>query len=308
MRSSVFVFFVLMNSLLIGGCENMSSLNPEKNKKEESSTSSVTPVQEYIGQGFTMTQGDRTADEVATYPQEIEAAAKAYMKERYQFDVVVNNIVPARDGALVIVESIEQPYFRTSVIVDVDNIGEEGVIGAESVFSSEGFVEAAIMSGLYQMAYEEEFQVLDDFIIKIIQEYPVVGMTEEALDKTGSAGYQTPYYFISTVSSFFPEIYEAYMNNRQMSSEELRVMFDAAGFTPEEGKVRININLFMEEENAKPDKQIADEIIANFKQLEGVPKGTYAIFLNGNLILDRRGIGVDDTEGTTLSKDDICKY
>nr|WP_254259878.1 DUF1672 family protein [Listeria fleischmannii] len=87
------------------------------------------------------------------------------MKDTYKTNVKVNNVVPARDAAVVMVEAEEPIEFHTSVIVGLDMQKKE-LDPLPNVWSEEGKVESGIISGLYVKAYEEEFKRLDVFTKK----------------------------------------------------------------------------------------------------------------------------------------------
>ncbi|MBC1752703.1 DUF1672 family protein, partial [Listeria seeligeri] len=131
--------------LLLSGCFNLNE-KTEQEKAQEGTT----PVQDYVGQGYSFVDGDKSAERVKKHEEEIKQEAINYMKTKYKTDVKVNNVVPARNGAVVIVESEAPIQFTTSVIVKfLLNKKDEIGIGT----SNEGEVEQAIVGGLYAKAY-----------------------------------------------------------------------------------------------------------------------------------------------------------
>ncbi|WP_369823190.1 DUF1672 family protein [Listeria sp. ILCC792] len=208
MRKIVSVLLILLVTL--SGCS-------ETNEKKEAE--STTPVQDYVGQGFIFVDGDKSKDIVEKNEAEISRRAIKYMKETYKTDVKVNNVVPARSAAVVMVEAEEPIQFHTSVIVGLD-MAKKALDPKEAnvVRSEEGEVEKAIVSGLYAKAYSSELQNLDKFIQKMSEEHGLYGQKEEAIDKTASSGYQTAHYFISLSALEFPEVYKEYLMNQDVSN------------------------------------------------------------------------------------------
>src|SRR5699024_9112162 len=133
---------------------------------------------------------------------------------------------------------------------------ENEVVKTDSVWSQEGQVESAIRSGLYVMAYEEEFAKLDEFLEGIEAEYPVVGMNIEVAENTQGNGYNTPYYFPKTS---FKSMYEKYLENPKITKEELRTYIEDEGFIPSEMS-RVAIRFHMKESGVEPDEEVYDEI------------------------------------------------
>lgn len=97
---------------LLSGCFNM-----KEQTAEEKAQKGTTPVQDYIGQGYSFVDGNKSAERVKKHEEEIKQEAINYMKTKYKTDVKVNNVVPARNGAVVIVESETPVQFTTSVTV-----------------------------------------------------------------------------------------------------------------------------------------------------------------------------------------------
>ncbi len=289
------LYIGLWGLIIMGGCSNMENSNE---KEVERDINAKVPVQEYIGQGKDFVDGEKSAETVKKNEKEIESLAIEFMKTNYKTDVKVNEVYPAKNAAVVFVESTQEPFFQTSVVVKVDIKGQT-ILGIEEVFSDEGDVENAIMSGLYYMAYEEEFKLLEAFIESELEKYPIVGLPEEALKHTNT-GVMKPCYYISLSELGFPDVYQAYMNNQAISAEELRGMFEKTLSLEEkkESKVRITLNFYMEKEKSSPDPEVANQIIEDLKQLQGTPPGAYSVLLSPNSILLRSGQGVTE-EGVT---------
>src|SRR5699024_7660393 len=122
---------------------------------------------------------------------QVEEAVEQYFLENYKTEVKVQNIVSAKDGVSVFVESIGKPHFYSLAIVPIDAVNE--VVGVDKVWSLEGRVEGAITSGLYVMAFQEEFDNLDKYLEDIANKYSLLGKNMEVKAKTSGDGYNTPF-------------------------------------------------------------------------------------------------------------------
>ncbi|EDK4068466.1 hypothetical protein GGC09_06935 [Listeria monocytogenes] len=277
---------LLASLLLLGGCFNMNE-KTEQEKVQEGTT----PVQEYVGQGFSFVDGDKSAERVKKHEEEIKQEAINYMKNTYKTDVKVNNVVPARNAAVVMVESEEPIQFHTYVIVGL--ILNKDEVG--NARSDEGEVEKAIVGGLYAKAYEEEFKNLDVFAEKIAKENNLLGMRAEAIDKTASDGYTSNYYFLSIFALDYPSVYNAYLENPKISAEELKKLFEKDD--PTSKNISMPMKFFVRG-NKLPEQGVADNLANEIKQEEGIPKGRYAVLIYKNFIVDR--VGLPDGESVDV--------
>ncbi|EAF8225569.1 DUF1672 family protein [Listeria monocytogenes] len=277
---------LLASLLLLGGCFNMNE-KTEQEKVQEGTT----PVQEYVGQGFSFVDGDKSAERVKKHGEEIKQEAINYMKNTYKTDVKVNNVVPARNAAVVMVESEEPIQFHTYVIVGL--ILNKDEVG--NARSDEGEVEKAIVGGLYAKAYEEEFKNLDVFAEKIAKENNLLGMRAEAIDKTASDGYTSNYYFLSIFALDYPSVYNAYLENPKISAEELKKLFEKDD--PTSKNISMPMKFFVRG-NKLPEQGVADNLANEIKQEEGIPKGRYAVLIYKNFIVDR--VGLPDGESVDV--------
>ncbi len=218
----------------------------------------------------------------------MEKAVEEFFLNDYKTEVKVHNIVSAIDGVSVFVESIGEPHYYAFAIVPVDVRNE--VVKTDAVWSQEGQVESAIRSGLYVMAYEEEFAKLDAFLEEIEDEYPVVGMNIEVAENTQGNGYNTPYYF--TKATFDP-MYDKYLKKPEITKEEIRMFLKEEGFMPS-GMTRVAIRFHMKDSDTEPDEVIYDEIYSKLEDLQGIPKGRYSLILNDNYIDKTSAIGEKD--------------
>ncbi len=281
-------------SILLGGCSFMGQ-SDEKEKKTDDGT---TPVAEYEGQGFRLVDGDKSKPIVEKNEAEIKKRAIAYMKDTYKTNVKVNNVVPARDAAVVKVEAEEPIKFHTSVIVGLDMQKKE-LDPPGSVYSQEGEVESAIVSGLYAKAYEEEFKRLDLFAEKEAEKYNLQGLNQKTIDKTQSSGYQQSYYFIPT-SIAFDDAYNAYISNPKINQAEIRKLF----LKEDKNFKNVHVALqFYSKSSGLPKQEKADKIAEDLKKETGLPKAVYTIDIYKNFIVNRVGL----PDGENISVEDIQK-
>ncbi|MBF2393709.1 DUF1672 family protein [Listeria marthii] len=263
---------------LLSGCFNM-----KEQTAEEKAQKGTTPVQDYIGQGYSFVDGNKSAERVKKHEEEIKQEAINYMKTKYKTDVKVNNVVLARNAAVVILECKDQIKFNTSVTVGLSlNKDEVG-----SAKEAEGEVEQAIIGGLYAKPYAAEFQHLNEFAEELAKKYDLVGMTGEALSKASPYGNQGKYYFIALPYLKYSSVYNAYLANPQISAEELRILFTKDDPTSE--NITIAMNFFSKEETL-PKQEVVDNLAKDFKQELGLPKGSYPFIIYTNLIINRVGL------------------
>ncbi|ECB9581639.1 DUF1672 family protein [Listeria monocytogenes] len=278
---------LLASLLLLGGCFNMNE-KTEQEKAQEGTT----PVQEYVGQGYSFVDGNKSSERVKEHEEEIKQEAINYMKTKYKTDVKVNNVVPARNGAVVIVESEAPIQFTTSVVVKflLNNKDEIG-----SGTSSEGEVEQAIVGGLYAKVYEAEFQQLNQFTEKLAKKYDLEGYTQEAREKTSPNGYQGKFYFVTLGFSDYLSVYNAYLANPEISTDDLRALFIKDDPTSK----NMNIPMaFFSKENKLPEQKLADDLAEELRKEQGLPKGNYDIRVYKNHIVNR--VGLPDGESVDV--------
>ncbi|EEU7815478.1 DUF1672 family protein [Listeria monocytogenes] len=274
---------LLASLILLGGCFNMNE-KTERGKAQEKAQEGTTPVQDYVGQGYSFVDGDKSAERVKKHEEEIKQEAINYMKTKYKTDVKVNNVVPARNGAVVIVESEAPIQFTTSVVVKflLNNKDEIG-----SGTSDEGAVEQAIVGGLYAKAYATEFKHLNEFTEKLASKNDLEGFTQEALDKTSPSGHQGKYYFITAINDDYLSVYNAYLNNTQISSKELQALFIKDD--PTSKNMTIVVNYFSKNDKL-PKQAVVDNLADEFQKESNLPRAFYPINLFKNLIVNRVGL------------------
>ncbi|PTY80590.1 hypothetical protein B5V88_07565 [Heyndrickxia sporothermodurans] len=301
-RWKLSIGLLLSISLMLGGC---SFMNSQTNNKKAEEDEIFMPVQDYTGQGFSFDNGEKTGEFAKKHREEIIKVVDQFFKKEYGLEVTPHNLVGAKNAVVVFVESKQEPYFHTSVVVGV-NIENNKI--SDDVFAYEGSVEGAIMSGLYVMAYEKEFKKLDEFCEMIAKKYPVVGMRQEAVNNTRDTGYTTPYYYTSTLSMDFPLAYNAYMKNHSIQKSDLRELIFKQQFeseyAPDKNCIEISLTFYMKKRNSNPEKKLANDIIREFKQTKGLPPGNYAVFNQSNEINKKTGLD-KSYQGTTPGIDEI---
>ena len=290
------IYYVIVGFLLLlGGCDGMEVTNDgepknsdEKNVYEEEN---LVRIQDYRGEGFELRGSQKETGEIAEENRaEIEKAVQTFFKENYKTDVTIHNIVSAADGVSVFVESVGEPHFYTFAIVPVDVKNKE--VKVDSVWSQDGQVENAIQSGLYAMAFDQKFQKLDEYFNKLVQDYTVVGRPMEVIENVRADGFATPYYYMSTVGDTFETILDMYLEDPEISKEDIMSYFHHNEFDTK--FAIITVYLFMEEAGTEPDNEIFTTIVSDLKELDGIPRGEYTVILNDNLVDKRTGIGTKD--------------
>jgi len=269
--------------------ENKNTKDNENDKQNAYEQENYIPIQEYTGEGFTLRDANPKTGEIAeANREEVVTAVEDFFKSKYKTEVDVHNIVSAVDGVSVFVEAVGEPHFYSFAIVPIDIKNKE--VKTDQVWSQEGQVESALNSGLYVMAYEEEFAKLDGYLASVEERFPVVGMNIEVAANVKGNGYRTPYYF---PKALFDPMYEAYLESPAITREELNAFLDEEKFDPA-GMAWISIRFHMEDSNVEPDEEIYDEIYAEIEALEGVPGGEYSLILNDNNIDRRHAIAEKD--------------
>ncbi|MFY2156557.1 DUF1672 family protein [Cytobacillus firmus] len=289
-------------SLLLGGCSG------ESEKAKETQTAlddSMESVQKYNGEGYALPYGN-TTDKIAeaNLDQIVDAGIKLF-QENYKINVKVHNVVGAQDGATIFVESEGEPHFYTYAVVPIDE--KENKVMTEKIWADEFQVENAIKGGLYHMIFKEEFSKLDNYLESVAADGQVTGKTKVALQNVGGQGFMTPYYFISMTSEelAIKHVYDLYKNNPHESIENLRNAYDKTQFDPE--NFYINIQYFMADEEAEPNKEIFNRVVKELEEMNSIPKGSYSVFLNDNLIDKQSADGTKDNSLERSFPDYIIK-
>ncbi|EWG12084.1 DUF1672 family protein [Cytobacillus firmus] len=275
-------------SLMLGGCSGMNSTNTNhdsgkaKDVKTLPSGDTFISVQDYTGEGYSLANGKETDEIAEANRAQIDEAAKKFFQEKYKTEVKVHNVVGAKDGATVFVESVGDPHFYTYAVVPI--IEKENKVDIDKIWADDFQVQNAIKGGLYYMIFKEEFQHLDKYFDSLAAEGEITGKTKQALQNVGGYGFMTPYYLISTSKndeSIIP-VYELYLSNPKESVEKLKAAFDESKFSAE--NLTIGIQLFMKDKDAKPSEKIFNQVVKNLEEMKNIPRGSYGIVLNDNLI------------------------
>ncbi|URM33371.1 DUF1672 domain-containing protein [Cytobacillus firmus] len=298
-------------SFMLGGCSGM--INANNNQKNEQtketqaapSEGSLISVQDYTGEGYALPYGkvtDKIADENL---DEIKNAAIKFFKETYKTDVTVHNVVGAKDGATVFVESKGEPHFYTYAVVPIDELAKK--VMTEKIWADEFQVENAIKGGLYHMIFNEEFKKLDNYLESVAADGQVTGKTKESLQNAGGQGFMAPYYFISMTDEelAIKPVYDLFINNPDESVKNLRNAYDNTQFNPE--NFFINIQYFMSDEESEPNKEIFNRIVKDLEEMTSIPKGSYSVFLNDNFIDKKSADGTKDNSLEQSFPDYIIK-
>src|SRR5699024_4976129 len=119
--------------------------------------------------------------------------------------------------------------------------------------------------------------------------YPITGSPQAVIENVKGNGYTTPYYFLSTFGNVFNDVYNAYMENQSITSEEIRSIISDQSM--DKSGVTIGVEFYMSGDEAEPDKEIFDELVRDLQNMKELPPGEYFFFLNDGFIDKRRGIG-----------------
>jgi len=270
--------------VLLGGCFNMGT-SKKANKYEEEN---FVLIEDYDGEGFTLRDANPKTGEIAEENRdEVIAAVEAYFVSEYDTEVTVHNIVSAVDAVSVYVESVGDPHFYSFAVVPVDL--ENETVKTDEIWTEEGQVEDGIKGGLYKMAFSEEFEQLDAFLESSTETYPIIGSPQAVIENVKGNGYTTPYYFVSTFGNVFKDIYNAYMEDPSISSEEIHSIISDQPM--DKSGVSIGIEFYMSGDEAEPDKEVFDELAKELEEMKELPPGEYFLFLNDGFVDKRRGIG-----------------
>ena len=298
-------------SVLLGGCDNMNANgeNPQGSQQNASSNKNNTyekenfvRIQDYTGEGFTLRDSKDENQQIALDHQaEIENAVLKFFQDRYKTEVNIHNTVGATDGVTVFVESKGEPHFYSYAIVPIK---EKRVI-TDEVWSEDGQVEDAISGALYAMAFDQEIINLDTYLEGIAKELSLTGTPLEAIQNVGGKGYTTPYYYINPVGDVFDELYNMYIENPTISKVTLQTFLQEKDFQPED--ITLTVYLYMKEEAAEPDKATFDRLVSDIENMENIPRGSYSIVLNDNLIDSRRAIGIKENSLKRSAPNEIIR-
>lgn len=288
--------------LMLGGCFNMTNKNASKSKTAKQGSNvrleDYVRVQDYTGQGFKLRNGEETDKIAKAHRKEIDRAVKEFFLKKYKTNVIVHNVAGNVDGATVFVESIGEPHFHTYAIVPIDIKNKQ--IMTDHVWSQDGQIENDVITGIYGMIYEKEFAKLDQYLELFTQKHPVVGKRIEAVNNVRAGGFSTPFYYLnSPLDHACDVLFSMYIENPIRSKEEWKTLFNKNHFNMRE--FTISIELYMSEPNIEPDPSILNQLVEDIEKMDGIPPGSYAIYLNDNTIDKTTGI---NSKRSTLERAD----
>ncbi len=294
------------SSLFLTGCSNLQSRNdqPENVHAEHNNKDDrFVHVQEYTGEGYTLRNGNKSDKIAQKNKEEITNAVEKFFLEKYKTEVMIHNMVGAVDGATVFVESVGEPHFYTYAIVPID-VDQKKVL-SEKVWSQEGQVEDAIITGIFAMIFDQELAKYEEFVEEMIEKHPITGITEDALKNVRAGGHGNTFYYTNSYDPVFDQLVTKYLDNPNITSEEWKSFFgkedySSRGFT-------ITLYLYMEDENAEPDEDVFNDIVNGLEELDGIPKAYYSVVLNDNYIDKTNALGLKENSLRRSSPDYIIK-
>ena len=299
MKRFLFLFNIL-SLLFICGCVNEES----STLKDRVEDNYFVSVQEYTGESYTLAKGEKTDEIAEKHSEEVNQAVKQYFKEEYTTEVKVHNIVGAVDGATVFVESIGNPHFYSYAIIPIDKKTE--TVDSDGVWSQEGQIGGAIVSGLYAWIYEDQFEKLDRYLEEKVEAYPVVGISEEANENGVGNYHTTPYFKVAIFGGVIEDkLLKAYMENPERTREEWIDMLDGETLNP--AFIGILIQLYMEEPEVEPNNEIFDQIVTDLSDMDGLPTGKYSFLLHDNTVDKTNGQNNKDNTLERAAPDYIVK-
>lgn len=299
-------------TMMLGGCSDMNDTDKNGNDNEKVKETGSSPtdnglvsILDYNGEGYALPYGKETGEIAEENREQIVEATITFFQEKYKTEVVVHNVVGAKDGATVFVESAGEPHFYTYAVVPVNE--SEKQVMTKQIWADEYQVQNAIQGGLYHMIFNQEFGQLDDYFTTLAKEEQITGKNEEALQKMGGHGFMTPYYFISTDANdaAIKPVYDLYLQNPDSNIETLRNAYEESLFDKE--NFQINIQLFMKEKQAEPSEEIFTQVTTDLEEMNNIPKGTYSFYLNDHFIHEESGEGAKDNSLKRAFPDYIIK-
>ena len=273
-------------------------------KRYNAESKNVLSIQKYTGKDYRLYDNNEKIFDIAKeHSEEINDTVRAFFWKAYSTNVKVNNIVSAKDSVTVFVKSVNEPCFHTYAVLPIHE--KEKKIMWNRIWSQEGEVERAIKSGLYVMAFDIEFNMLDEYLESATRNFPIIGTPEQVIDMTKANGYTTPYYFISPSGSVFEKAFTKFRRNPKIRGQELRTFFQENLPCPK--GVNIGIEFYMKEKDAAPEQDILDAIVLDIENMVGIPRGAYSFYLNDNFIDIYRGVGKKDNTLTKKSPYKLLK-
>jgi Protein of unknown function (DUF1672) len=299
------ILLCLAPTLFLGGCLNLLSNNSPQAENEDGVKGRPSDIYEsvltYTGDGYFLPYGGKAEKAEEQYKDEVVKATKEYIKKEYNTDIEVHNLVGNQDGYTVFFETTGRLHFYSTAIVPIDF--SEKKVRTENIGTLDDEVEKGLRTALYAYIKEDEFKILDDQIKDIIdQSGEIVGTTVESIQNTGGNAYETPYYFVQSVSDdeAIKPVYDLYMKNPDASKEELTDAYQEELFDPDD--LWFSINLYMKDPKKEPVQEVYNPIMIAFEENDDLPKGHYFISLHDHYVIKKAGVGDKDN---SLSQDGI---
>ncbi len=282
----------ISTALLMGGC--FGAENAQESSKEQNPVArpkdQYESVLTYSGDGYDLPGGEENEKTAKKHKDEVVKATKDYLKDEYNIDVEVHNMVGNQDGVTVFFETTGRLHFYSTAIVPIDT--ENQRILSDNLWTLDGRIENSIRGSLYAYINEDEFKELDKEMESVAKTYDIVGSSLESLKNVGGNGYSTPFYHVTStkLDLAMKPVYDLYLENPKATKEELAESYDTSNFDP--NYTFITIQGFMKKEKAKPDQDAFNNIERFVKENNNLPKGTYEIFLNDHYVQKNKGTGL----------------
>ncbi|BDR52719.1 hypothetical protein KIM372_06260 [Bombiscardovia nodaiensis] len=260
-------------------------------------------MQEYVGQGFLPGASEEGVRLVRAHEGQIRERVVSFMRQRWHVEVRVNAVWPGRRSAAVYV-SCQDPVFTVGLNVRLDR---EGQVVGDPVDQWEE-LQTAVMTGLFYRAYQGEYDQLNEFLRGEASRLGLYGMRPEALQRTQSVGYVTPWMFVAMAGSDYQDVVDAFVAGEDLPVERLRVMFEADiarerehVLDRERGMVvNTPIQLYAASDTL-PSKSVVDRVEADLRAWSGshvLPPTGYTITIFKNSIVNRVGLPNGDNVDT----------
>ncbi|MDW4525741.1 DUF1672 family protein [Rossellomorea marisflavi] len=275
-------------SLLLGGCFGVDSGKKSEAKKTDTKQGvddrpedRFESVLTYTGEGYDLPGGEENEKIAKEHKDEVVKATKDYLKEKYNTDIEVHNMVGNKDGVTVFFESIGDVHFYSTAIVPIDSDNQK--VLSDKVWTLEGEVEKGIETGLYALKMKDEFKNLDSLIESLIEEDKnIVGRKIEALQNVGGNGFMTPYYIVQPLDAeeALKDAYDLYISSSQKNTDE--IINSIKEINNED--FLFSIQFFMKTAKEQPNKDTFNKVKESLETSNNLPSGTYVIQINDNYI------------------------
>ncbi|MGD7008869.1 DUF1672 family protein [Metabacillus sp. 84] len=276
--------------LLTGGCSSLERLESNSNKQVNkgegtgASDQNVIGVQDYTGEGLVLPNSKGNNKISPEKKKEIEKAVKNYFISNYKTKIILHNIVGNQDGFTAFVESTDEPKFHTYAIVSTN---------ADNVKTLKGQVENGIEGGLYAIIYKDKIRELKRYLTNVKNSYQITGRRTEAINNTSTSGFTTQDFYITPLDESLENLGKQYIENPQSTMEKVNSM---KHYDIDPSNLLITIQLYMKEENVKPDIDVLNKVVEGLKKSNNLPPGNYVVYLNGNKIYKDTGTGSEENQ------------